>query len=688
MTVPSMQRLGTLIGNKRTAALMQSRRRTLPGLIQRVPVTAPQTLETLYENPNMSPGGVPIASPTAAQKQFVATPYTTGKAGVAYEMTRDAGKATVEVRILFTDQKRGEDEFQRDAKRNFRLDKAGKKIADPNYRRDIGPESPIPADDKRQAFAQEQCAKVGTLWNQYELHSKTIPPAPPADPVAGVPLPTAKAEDVKLPLSFVATPVFDMSDKNVHSKVKLFSMGVIANREGAHPIDAAHWYMDTQDNYGSNVDAITAHEYGHLLGLADEYSRSDDQTHQLMHRMGGGAKNADKLLDQHTLRQMVTLALYGPLNDRLSANVGKVAANFVAAKEMLRKQLVTAVRTTWADASLRSGIVAKVMPALRTAGLKRALPAVVDFEAGRNMPNATRANQAMRGFTVERISETVLGVLENWKWNIMVDQFKTTGGDGSSVGFASEYSANVAEAGRAGPGKAAGGGVADTVVGGGAAPLPKIAPSPTILSQLDALPATWKDPGQGLGGAYSPDNITPFVDAIFDTAVTSGIVGKIKTVGDLYRRMLTLVTSASTETAAQEVQWFVDGQVQPKILDQLDVLKAQIDTEVETAMGTPAGALAKKSPPDPNVTAMATKMHTLLTSQQTKTSYDKTADIHPGGGSAGMDVRHSASTGMGQNVFDKSGFRSDMIQPVTDQFNAKLKKTDEEAFAAKVKGGP
>jgi len=688
MSAPALQRLASLIGNKRTAMALV---RTSPKLyLQRVPVSYADQGETLYENPNMAPGAVPIAAPTAAQKQFTATPYSQGT--INYDIDRTPSDVTVTVRIQFIDQKRGENQFLKDATGAFVV-VGGQKQPDPQFGQDVGPISAI-TDPERQKFAQARCEAVTKAWNHYDLQSKTIPKAPAAAPGGvpsadgGVAAPAEAPKEVKLPVKFVAQPVFDLAAKNVHSKIRLFSAATEANRAGAHPIDSGHWYLNSATNYaGMDVDAIAAHEYGHLIGLQDEYFRSDDQAHQLIHRMGGGAKNSDKALDQHTLRQMVTLALFQPLNARVATNVDKVATTLLSSKEMLRKQLVGAVRTTWADAALRESMVKQIHPALKTAGLKRSLRSVVDFETTQNMPNLTRASEGMSEFTGAHIATTVLGGMSKWQSDVMGQGFTTTGGDGSSVTITSEYSQNVSQHATTGAGAAQGTALADSVIGGGAAPaaLSKIAPSATLLGQLDALPAQWKEPGKGLGAAYNAGVVTPQMQAVIDTAIATGLIPKIKSVGELYVRVLKLVTSTSQASAKGAVRKFVEDSILPKVNDQMKALSVHINAEVDTALGMPAGALAAKAGPDPNVKAVASQLHGLLKSQQNKASYDQKADLNPGAGAAGGDVRHTASTLMGTNVTDKSGARSDMIQPVVDQFNAKLKQPDEENFTAKTR---
>lgn len=677
----TMQRLGRDLGNTRLTSWMGAKSGEV---LQRVPVKYADTGETLYENPPEQDPSVTTA-PTAAAKQFVSTPYANDNPNVEYEIDRKADHALVTVKILFIQQNRGKNEWMKDKAGKIALDKAGKRIPDPTFTQDIGTPKEIPAGDKRRSFIGAQVKGITSAWNHFDLNSKTVPKAGPPGPdgkAAPVPAPTP----INLPLKFVAQPEYSLTAKGVHATIRVFGPNIDADRDGAHPVDSGHWYMNTKKNYGDSTPAdmiaTSAHEYGHLLGLQDEYFRSDDQTHQLLHKMGGGAATADKELDQNTVRRMVTAALMPVIEGRMTDNIGAIAETFSKSFPTLRKQLTGAVRTTWSDSGLRSGIVSQIEPHLKSKSMKHQLASVVDFQTGQNLSNLTRATDALAATSTKYIADLVLGMFSNWEGS-MNGSFKAKGADGSEVKVRTSFSANVKEFGTTGGGKSEAAKLADSMIGGPG--LPKIAPSTTLLGQLEEIPKRWSEPGKGLDSAYTPAVVTPQITAAVDAAIAAGIFPKVNGTGQLYIRLRRLIDSTARVSANKAALAFVDGAVQEKVDAQFSELKAQIETEVSSTLGMKAGALAAKGPPDPNVTAIATKLHAMLQAQQNKANYDpKVGEINPGTAGAGTDVRHSSNSVMSSNDISKAGFRSDLIAPVVGQFNSLLKKADEENFTAKV----
>jgi hypothetical protein len=714
LPVGAVADLSRSVGNRVTTDLVRRHLSTnasgllgASGPIQRVPVSYPDAGETLYEDP-------PAPGASAASKQFDPTPYSGGT--IQYDIARQPSGVRVEVRIQFVDQARDERKF---------IKQGGKNVPNPNFGADTGKIRPIGRGDPRQAFAKARCSAITGAWNHYDFLGKlaAVPAGPvgPAGPVPAAPAPAAPAPaapapaapapaagkggasaapapaapgkggasaapapaapgEIRLPVTFVATPVFDLKAPNVHSVIRLYGRSTVADRDGAHPVDSGHWYMNTEKNYaGMNLDAIAAHEYGHLIGINDEYFRSDDQTHQMLHRMGGGAKNADKELDRSTVRQMVTVALYNPILDRMNANMATITGAFLAEKKNLTKQIRTAITTSWSDGGIRSQLVKQLEPELSRNGLKRALPGAVDFETSGNLSGGNLTKEAMGNFTGDRISGTILGEMESWRAERRKG-FTTTGADGSSVTITSNFSANVTGSGMAGGAMASSGSaVTDRIAGG----VPKVSPSTSLISQLEALPAEWSNPGKGLDAYYTPAILQPQVDAVVKSVIAAGAVKRIKSVHELYVRVLRIVQSSAKTSSSKAVASFLDDAIKPRVKGQLTSLGSQIDAEVDAAMAMPAGALASKSAPDPEIRKVADHLYGMLQKQQNPKSYGG-PDANPGAGSGGVDVRHSSSSVMSSNDTSKAGHRADLIQPVLAQFNSLLKQPTEDDFRAEV----
>lgn len=655
MTMPhaAMLRLNSAIGNRALATELATSGPMGPGAVQRVAVNYRDVGETLYENATSKSKG-----------KFVATSYSSDR--IKYDISRDAAGATVKVNMRFIDQKRDENQFLLD-KGKVKTDKSGNPLPNPNFTQDVGKISEI-KDAARIKFAKDHCKAVTKAWDHYDLVSK--------DRKAKTP--------IRLPLKFIANPIFDLGAKGVHAEIRLYGMGTVAKRDGAHPIDAGHWYMDTKTNYaGMDLDAVAAHEYGHLVGLQDEYSRSNDQMHQLIHRMGGGAKNADKDLDNTTVRSMVAQALERPILARIQTELPKVTTSLLTAKASLGGQLEKAIGATWKDATVKSELKAGIDGAL--AGANKAswtaarIERMIKRETRKKVDAAALAKSAMTGMgahVVQTAMSDEMNAFFRGPWKAI---FKTTGADGSQISIFTAVSENVkGSASGTGAQAAQGAAVTDQYIG--TTGLPKIPPSPTLMSALEALPAQWKKTG-GLGAAYSPAFLSKYLKASLKTA--GAVLPKAKTFAALTEQVDKLVQSTASVSAKASIGAFLEGELKPVVRTHLSTVKGVIDNEVDAVMGMGAAGVAAKSK-DPNVQKVAENLYKLLKSQQNKKSWDKKGDINPGAGSAGMDVRQTSSSVMAINDTSKAGQRADMINPIVGQFNSKLKKRNEDPFKAEV----
>ena len=145
--------------------------------------------------------------------------------------------------------------------------------------------------------------------------------------------------------------------------------------------------------YGSNMDValreqmIYAHEYGHLLGIPDEYSQSNFQMHALLHQVApseGPARSA--ALDRATVERMVLAALTRQLFFKVQAAGAELGRLFMASRAPLERALADGVRGAAGDASVTDAITAH-LEAQADPRLHRRIAEVVRFETGQNLGN-------------------------------------------------------------------------------------------------------------------------------------------------------------------------------------------------------------------------------------------------------------------------------------------------------------
>lgn len=243
---------GSLLDLQRTAG-----NRAVSRLVQRVAVTAPTTDETLFNDRSVTG--------TAGARVYG------GTGGATFDMTRGGTPqevVTVTVRIRFIDQ----------ARTLSPPDAQGKVHAV-----DTGAKTVIPPGDARRPFAENICATSPPHWNNRAVLVGNRSAASGLSSLWN----SDKGGPVRLPLRFRAVPVYDLAPAPADLEIRIFPQTVQAGGQ-THPIDAGHYYMNKGPNYSADDEAIYAHEYGHLLGLNDEYSQSNPQMHAVLHQMDPG----------------------------------------------------------------------------------------------------------------------------------------------------------------------------------------------------------------------------------------------------------------------------------------------------------------------------------------------------------------------------------------------------------------
>lgn len=628
--------------------------------LQRVAVTVPTRRETLF---NQRSGGK-------------ATSAVYGDAsGAKFDMSRGGTpeSVTVTVRIRFVDQAR---------------DATGA---------DTGAVTAIPAGDERRAWATTMCASAPGLWSGKATLVGTRAPKPRntwdglRNPDPGGP--------VRLPVTFRAVPVFDLASPAApaDTTVNLFGSGTRAGGD-QHPIDAGHYYMDKGD-YPFSAEAIYAHEYGHLIGLSDEYSHSNPQMHALLHDIDPATSAArGKAMDTESVRRMVIAALTRPLFNRLHAATREISSALTRGSKPLRQAVGGQLRAALAEPAVRA-MFAATMPTTSAALVARVLPMVdAATSAARNTTDVAAA------VVGTELAPRALGALVDARHFAALDAVHgaaDVGGIGMNITV--EGNAGITADGEAvippsGIWRAAASGamrsrarhVADRVVGAAQqrGKLPPVRPSTTLIGAVKALPASWVTLATavpaGLGSGKLRSDLL--------TALTAAWVARLGTTTRTVRRSRTLaaaveraVHAAARATTTNALRAYLTAQLDPLMTASVSGLMTAIGTEVSTLLATPAGGVAAAAPKDADLAAMAATLHARLQAQVTAAKAAQAANagstpVDPGAGAPGQSVTYGTVNMMSDNT---SVFRVDQFAALAAQFNDpahRLRKEREDAF--------
>lgn len=618
----------------------------------------------------------PATNPAVPQGSAGVRHFTMGSNTINYAMERTDTEVIVTVRIRFVSQTRDTNQFLADGV-----------TANPNFMGYIGSPAEIPAGDPRRGWAEGMARTVGQRFSGATGgRVRFVGQRDPAWHDFG-----GRPQRVSLNVRFRAEPVFDLGRTDFHKEVKVFASNVIPGRAAGHPIDAGAWYMDTTGY--APAEQVYAHEYGHLIGIPDEYSLSNDQMHRLMHRVSPSqATTRNAAIDRAAVRRMVLAALTRPLVLRLASAAGELARTFTAHKAPLVNAMTTGMRGGAADAGTNAALVTRLQG--QTAPpLQGRLPGIVRFETTQNFSNRTIAQNVVAG----EFAPAALADLLNTRYLTALtaphSQMADVGmGAGRGVSIAVQGSAGGAGSGiwaAANSGALAGsaGGVADTAVGAaGGARVPPVRPPATLIAQIGALPGRWQGMAAQLRSAFSEAAVGARMRAAAAAmpaaaaAAAGAIAGPATTAPQVYRRAYDLVGRIARTAGQGLVRDFLQAELEPLLQSSTATIAANITTEVENVMNTPAGALASAAPRDPNLTAMVTAMQSRLAAQ-TPAGQPANADPSaaprqpvPPGSPAGtaaapvatQEVTFTAEGQMGDNAAD---LRTDQFQRLVDQFN-------------------
>jgi hypothetical protein len=655
---------------RRTLALQRTAgNRAVSGLlrhVQRVAVKEKRG-ETLYNAQN------------AAGK---ATSGSYGRGKFAnYEMTRqgDSG-VTVTVRISFVSQAR-----QTTPK------PAGAPATDPDIGDLVGAPTEIPADDARRAWATnviEEGVKiwngrltfVGEEWNLTEDNTKK-----------------------RLPVTFRAQPVFGLNDE-YDNRIVVHPPAIVAGSPG-HKIDAGNYYMN-KGTYSGDEKVITAHEYGHLLGIDDEYSQSNEMLNAMLHDAApGDAPSAGKALDKATVERMVLVSMKAPLLTQLDAAMPQLVGAIQAQRKLVKTRMASAARTAAVSADVRTQLRDQ-LAARADASVSPNIPQVVAFQTTTNFSNVTHAGAGVdAGFSAAALSTQVRdaywdaltaasnrNVTLKGLGDVSIDVHgavpATTASGGGNAAAATGLATSTVGAAPVPAGGAGGGGASPA--GGGTPGLPAISPPATLIDKLAALPTTWSAAGSAVETGITPDRYTAKMVATLKAAQAVAAVASLVGIGDigttsaLYREAYALVTNAA-QTASRELATELIGTTMTPVLTTgVSDLESAIATEVGKVMGTPASGVAGLGTPDPNMVALVGAMKARLDADKAATAGgDRDPLGKTGGTAAPQDVTYDYQGLMGNNA--TTAMRPDQFDPMLRQFNKNLTTTFEKTFTAEVK---
>jgi hypothetical protein len=621
-------------------------------LAQRVPITA-STSETLYNQENAGTG------------QATASSYGGDK---TYDITRQGNTgATVLVKIKFLSQAR-----------NTTPPGPNPPAGTPRLGQMLGSPTQFPDGDERRAWATNMAAQAVTHWNGHVSF------------VSDTPSETAGFDTVRLPVTFQSEAVFGI-DEDAHNTVIVHGTATTAGTDG-HPIDAGNWYMNKGTRYPANDDVIYAHEYGHLIGIPDEYSQSNEQMNALLHQASPGDAAASlATLDEETVRRMAHTAIARPLFQQFRAAMPPAVAAFNAQGRMVKRKMSDAAK----DAVLTSAVQEQLRDRLLVEATERMdaqVSQTVAFQTTTNFSNKSRAGEGVDAvFNAAALS----GRFRSLYASALDGSIPGGTVDVSGLG---DVAINISSAvWSAGVGGGANQASASAVAGGNvgaAAPasgLPEMPPPDTLVGQIGGLPATWADAGSAVESSITPAAFAAKMQAIMPTAaaamaeaVVAAATGgtgpaALATSGQLYRRAYSILANAAREAATQLASELVQSQVEPVIQTSVTAFSTALDAEVARVMTMSPAELAAAGNPDPNLRQFVQDMKGRLDADKAATASTGRNPLGATGGTApDQDVTYSVQSLMGSN--QTTAVRADQFRPMADQFNANFKATTEEPF--------
>jgi hypothetical protein len=498
----------------------------------------------------------------------------------------------------------------------------------------------------------------------------------------------------RLPVTFESVAVFTGDD---YDNIVIIHPSSVAAGTPGQVIDASNYYVN-QGTYKADTNVIAAHEYGHLIGIPDEYSQSNVQMNALLHQAAPKtAPSAHAALEKETVKRMVLIALRRPLLTALDASMPAVTDALRSKRAAVKKQMAAAARAGVQEARVRAELETQLRAGAETS-LSPAVPKVVAFQTTKNFSNKTLAGSTVEaGFDAGALSTLIRD--SYWK-SLGAEEGKKI----VAVEGLGDVSINVQESVRdttntGGPQAAAATSAATKEVGtpGGPASFfgfPLVVPPSGLIGQLMSAPATWGTAGSALETGVTSGAFATKMEAILKAAGAAvaaiGALGaalgaappaKTRNTRELYTKAFGMVNAAATEASKQLAADLLNSVIPPIIASSVTSLQTSIQTEVDRVMGTPPSGMAAAA--NPTMNAMVTAMKARIDADNAAAAGGGRDPLGTGKAAPDQDVTYSYQGLMGTHGTMK--IREDQLAPLIKSFNAKCKNMWEKDFKAEVK---
>ncbi|HVL18113.1 MAG TPA: hypothetical protein VM387_08950, partial [Gemmatimonadales bacterium] len=438
------------------------------------------------------------------------------------------------------------------------------------------------------------------------------------------------------------------------------------------------------------------HEYGHLLGIDDEYSQSNEMLNGLLHQAApGNAPSAMKALDKKTVERMVLSALRAPLVAQLNTMIPAVTDAFRAKRALVKTKMAAAARTGVVDAAVRTALEQNLTAASEP-GLGPSVPRAVAFQTTANFSNVTAAGEGVEaGFSAAAMSAQISSAYQATLSSAQNATVNLAGVGATSINVHGSVPA-MSAAGGAQQANAAG--AAATTVGSGGGQVnvfgfPLLYPPSGLVGKLQALPATWGTAGSAVESGVTSAAFATKMAALVASATAAAAAPpppgaaapppKMQRAGELYRKAYAIVSSMAKETCRQLSTDLIGGVVQPVLTTSVADLESTIGAEVTKVMGTPASGVAALGPPNPQMAALVAHMKAQLDADKAATAGGGRSPLGAGKAAPDQNVTYTVQSLMGGSR--DTSIRADQFNPMVRQFNNKLKNLWEKSFTAEVK---